>query len=48
MGHLIVRLSNKVCVSGYGAFVFQLKANAHFHKLFLDVPIDEPLKQSKY
>uniref|UniRef100_A0A8D0KV19 GRAM domain containing 2B n=1 Tax=Strix occidentalis caurina TaxID=311401 RepID=A0A8D0KV19_STROC len=23
-----------------------LKANAHFHKLFLDVPIDEPLKQS--
>ncbi|XP_074875736.1 GRAM domain-containing protein 2B isoform X2 [Buteo buteo] len=24
----------------------QLKANAHFHKLFLDVPIDEPLKQS--
>ncbi|NXY83276.1 GRM2B protein, partial [Alcedo cyanopectus] len=25
-----------------------LKANAHFHKLFIDVPIDEPLKQSKY
>ncbi|NWS46468.1 GRM2B protein, partial [Probosciger aterrimus] len=24
----------------------QLKANAHFHKLFLDVPTDEPLKQS--
>ncbi|NWU95136.1 GRM2B protein, partial [Upupa epops] len=24
----------------------QLKANAHFHKLFLDVPIDETLKQS--
>ncbi|XP_015705516.1 GRAM domain-containing protein 2B isoform X4 [Coturnix japonica] len=24
----------------------QLKANAHFHKLFLDVSIDEPLKQS--
>ncbi|KAF4787587.1 GRAM domain-containing protein 3 [Turdus rufiventris] len=24
----------------------QLKANAHFHKLFLDVPSDEPLKQS--
>ncbi|NXU55083.1 GRM2B protein, partial [Turnix velox] len=24
----------------------QLKANAHFHKLFLDVPNDEPLKQS--
>ncbi|KAM6187568.1 GRAM domain-containing protein 2B isoform 1-T1 [Sarcoramphus papa] len=24
----------------------QLKANAHFHKLFVDVPIDEPLKQS--
>ncbi|XP_063996066.1 GRAM domain-containing protein 2B [Pogoniulus pusillus] len=24
----------------------QLKANAQFHKLFLDVPIDEPLKQS--
>ncbi|XP_031951502.1 GRAM domain-containing protein 2B isoform X1 [Corvus hawaiiensis] len=24
----------------------QLKANAHFHKLFLDVPVDEPLKQS--
>ncbi|KAM9587348.1 GRAM domain-containing protein 2B isoform 4-T4 [Morphnus guianensis] len=24
----------------------QLKANAHFHKLFLDVPIDEPLQQS--
>ncbi|KAM6109666.1 LOW QUALITY PROTEIN: GRAM domain-containing protein 2B [Phoenicopterus ruber ruber] len=24
----------------------QLKANAHFHKLFLDVPMDEPLKQS--
>ncbi|RMC01113.1 hypothetical protein DUI87_22379 [Hirundo rustica rustica] len=26
--------------------VVQLKANTHFHKLFLDVPIDEPLKQS--
>ncbi|NXO04692.1 GRM2B protein, partial [Rhinopomastus cyanomelas] len=25
---------------------YQLKANAHFHKLFLDVPIDETLKQS--
>ncbi|KFP85560.1 GRAM domain-containing protein 3, partial [Acanthisitta chloris] len=24
----------------------QLKANTHFHKLFLDVPSDEPLKQS--
>ncbi|XP_064294411.1 GRAM domain-containing protein 2B isoform X1 [Phalacrocorax carbo] len=24
----------------------QLKANAQFHKLFLDVPMDEPLKQS--
>ncbi|XP_053911032.1 GRAM domain-containing protein 2B isoform X2 [Cuculus canorus] len=24
----------------------QLKANAHFHKLFPDVPVDEPLKQS--
>ncbi|XP_068781881.1 GRAM domain-containing protein 2B-like isoform X3 [Struthio camelus] len=24
----------------------QLKANAHFHKLFMEVPIDEPLKQS--
>ncbi|XP_020646338.3 GRAM domain-containing protein 2B isoform X2 [Pogona vitticeps] len=24
----------------------QFKANAHFHKLFLDVPIDEPLRQN--
>ncbi|XP_025912770.1 GRAM domain-containing protein 2B [Apteryx rowi] len=24
----------------------QLKANAHFHKLFMEVPTDEPLKQS--
>ncbi|KGL74003.1 GRAM domain-containing protein 3, partial [Tinamus guttatus] len=24
----------------------QLKANAHFHKLFMEVPMDEPLKQS--
>ena len=25
----------------------QDKANMHFHKLFLDVPTEEPLKQSK-
>ncbi|NXD14876.1 GRM2B protein, partial [Nothocercus nigrocapillus] len=24
----------------------QLKANAHFHKLFMEVPVDEPLKKS--
>uniref|UniRef100_A0A8D0E1T0 GRAM domain containing 2B n=1 Tax=Salvator merianae TaxID=96440 RepID=A0A8D0E1T0_SALMN len=24
----------------------QFKANAHFHKLFLDIPIDEPLRQN--
>lgn len=28
-------------------FLPQYKANMHFHKLFLDVPTEEPLRQSK-
>jgi hypothetical protein len=28
-------------------FLLQYKANMHFHKLFLDVPTEEPLRQSK-
>ncbi|XP_025971141.2 GRAM domain-containing protein 2B-like isoform X4 [Dromaius novaehollandiae] len=35
-----LKIERKKCVSN------QLKANAHFHKLFMEVPIDEPLKQS--
>jgi hypothetical protein len=29
-------------------FSLQFKANMHFHKLFLDVPTEEPLRQSKF
>uniref|UniRef100_A0A8C6X1B9 GRAM domain containing 2B n=1 Tax=Naja naja TaxID=35670 RepID=A0A8C6X1B9_NAJNA len=43
---LCVSCSYKFVHSVFEKYVHSFKANAHFHKLFLDVPIDEPLRQN--
>lgn len=40
----MLRAGTSVCVLSS----LQDKANMHFHKLFLDVPTEEPLRQSKF